>query len=245
MAAGICKLCLAQTELIEAHIIPRSFYRFELYDGEVPRIVSSKIGTYPKRSPIGIYDEKILCQPCDNKIGTYDHYAYELLLLNTSVFAKQLSDNGTLMALSTSEFNYKKLKLFFMTLLWRAHISGDDFFEKVNLGPFEDQLRQMILNEDPGDSQSFACVLSKFDPSPGVCIMNPVKGRFDVNIYQFYLADYLAYIKVDKRKLEEPFSRILIQDMKPLIILVRDFRKSREFDLMRFGIKKLEELGYL
>jgi len=149
MVIGICKLCNKQTELIKAHIIPECFYRLDLYSGEIPRLVSNTAGTYPKRAPIGVYDENILCGPCDQEIGIYDQHACELLIRNVGQFSKRLSDDGRPMFLSVPHFDYNKLKLFLMSILWRAGISDQKFFDRVSLGPFLDKLHSMIVNKDP------------------------------------------------------------------------------------------------
>ena len=54
-----------------------------------------------------------------------------------------------------------------------------------------------------------------------------------VSITQFYIAEYICYIKVDRRKVPHPFDRFILDPGRPLIVLLRDFLGSKEAGLMR------------
>jgi hypothetical protein len=75
----ICKLCGKDEKLIKAHIIPESLWPHRKQGGK--QIVYSSIHKYyPKRSPKGIYDTKILCEHCEKQFSPWDDYAQSLLL---------------------------------------------------------------------------------------------------------------------------------------------------------------------
>ena len=59
----------------------------------------------------------------------------------------------------SEKIDYKPLKLFQMSLLWRAGISSLREFSAVNLGPHEENLRCMIYQENPGKPNKYGCVL--------------------------------------------------------------------------------------
>ena len=78
-----CRLCGEDKKLIKAHIIPQCLHMLiqEPYPAECMIQISKKPGTYPKRTPVGEYDDSILCADCDNHIfGNWDEYAGKLLL---------------------------------------------------------------------------------------------------------------------------------------------------------------------
>ena len=141
-----CHLCLEERKLIKAHIIPESFFLPLRSSKRAPEIHSNIDGEYPKKSPIGIYDKSILCSECDSLIGDWDNYAQQLLLKD---FTEDLAVHGGAkkVAYKIDSFNYHKLKLFFVSVLWRASISNHYFYRRVKLGPYQSVARKMILEK--------------------------------------------------------------------------------------------------
>lgn len=132
------------------------------------------------------------------------------------------------------DFEYKKLKLFFISMLWRASISSHPFFSRVSLGRFEDIAKERIANRHPGDSEDFTVTLAKFDHPLAKSILDPHEDEHSgVNYYRFYLASYIAYVKVDHRRTPMPLCQFAMAENRPLYILCRDFEKSKELKLMK------------
>lgn len=229
----MCKLCRQKKQLVEAHIIPKSLYKPLQDRSGTPRIGSNKSGFYPKRSPIGIYDKHLVCDDCEKLFSPWDHYAHELLL-GKLVDTNYITSGGERLAYQFKEVDYGKLKLFFISLLWRAAVSKQEFFARIEVGPFEQKLRQMILNNDPGDPETFAVCLAKFDDPLGTIMLDPDRQRwFGVNYCRFYLAGYVAHIKVDKRPPPEFMEDFILVPNRPLLVIFRNLRTSREFNLMK------------
>jgi hypothetical protein len=63
--------------------------------------------------------------------------------------------------------DYRRLKLFFVSLLWRASTSAESFYERIRLGSFEDSAKQTILENDPGETERFAVILARFEDPLG------------------------------------------------------------------------------
>lgn len=131
-----CRLCLEKRKLIKAHIIPEGFIRPLRSEGLAPEMHSNSPGSYPKRMPVGIYDPLILCGDCDRKMGQWDDYAQELLLKRFSE-ASVIQLNQQTVYWRVEHYHHLKLKLFFVSLLWRASVSQQSFFKRISLGPFE------------------------------------------------------------------------------------------------------------
>jgi len=150
----ICKGCTKDTTLINAHIIPKSFW-VGLKDGEIaPKLMSNKADTYPKKLPIGVYDKTILCHDCEQKFQTIDEYGQKLLLKDESNQEK-LIENGAIVGYRVQNFNYSLLKLFFISILWRASVSSQEFYSKINIGPFEDKAKQMLCTRSRGAMSNY------------------------------------------------------------------------------------------
>ena len=152
---SICKLCHEDRELLRSHIFPE-FCHKDLYD-EKGRI--HELSTDPKvrnrhDRQKGIR-ERILCGDCEQRLSVWEKHASTFL-------------NGKAESLLRSENriervdvrDYKKFKLFQLSLLWRAGVASDKEFEEVRLNKHEEILRRMILRGDPGSPCDYGCVVA-------------------------------------------------------------------------------------
>jgi hypothetical protein len=154
-----CKGCGQKSKLIKAHIIPEAFFT-GLRDGEkAPRILSNTPGVYPKKSPIGVYDQNILCRVCEDKFQQLDDYGYRVLIGSEDNHEILYQESGEIKGYKFHGVDNNLLKLFFISILWRASISTHSFYSKVELGELEELAQQSIWNMDPLDSHSFSFVL--------------------------------------------------------------------------------------
>lgn len=230
---NLCRLCLQKKKLIKAHIIPEGFFRPLRSGNLAPEMYSNSPGNYPKRMPVGTYDPSILCEDCDRKMGLWDDYAQELLLKRFSEASVLQLDQQKVCWLIEG-FDYPRLKLFFVSLLWRASVSQQSFFKRISLGPFESRLRAMIMGEDPGRSQDFAVILARFGDSDITAMLDPRRERFvSVSFVKFYLTGFLAYIKVDQRPTPSAFADYRMQEGAPLIVLSQRLHNSPDGLVMR------------
>ena len=227
-----CKLCGKDKKLVRAHIIPKSLWK-PLFDEQPPQIHSSVPTVDNKKSPVGVYDTGIVCAQCENIFSPWDDYAQKLLLADPSE-KNYLMENGQRIAYVETSIDYAKLKLFFISLLWKAAVSNHYFFSRVNVGSFEPQLRRMILKGDPGDPDTFSIMVAKCEDSLAPIILNPYPERWlDINFYRFYLAGYMAYIKVDRRPAPDFMGELALNPAKPLIIILRALRTSKDVKVMQ------------
>ena len=166
-------------------------------------------------------------------LSGWDDYASELLINGVSSF-EPIEHNGELIGFQIPEYDYKKLKLFFLSVLWRASVSTQPFFEKVSLGPHEAFIRDALLRGDPQDTDWFSVSLAKWSDHPvGAGMMNPYRTRFSgLNYYVMYLEKYIVYYKVDTRISNGFFRSIQLNDRSPLIAVSRELSSSRELQIM-------------
>src|SRR5208283_1392143 len=141
----ICKYCGDNKKLIKAHTIPAAFFR-RLRHGRYPPIVLvNKKGEYPKRAPVGVYDNRILCESCESQFGDWDNYAQQLLQ-DPPKDATPIVYGGQTMGYEIKDYKYDVLKLFFVSVLWRASMSEVTFYQRINLGPYESYAKKLIAN---------------------------------------------------------------------------------------------------
>ena len=230
-------MCLDEKELVDAHIIPASFYRYMKPDSRPFEIRSSEKGECKKRSQTGIYDKTILCDDCEKLFQECDDYTQDLLLPDPKGAKYIVNPKGEKEGCRLDNVNYNYLKLFFLSVLWKASVSTRKEFSKINTGPFEQELKKMINGGDPGDQNTFSVTITRFNDYLGKnFLLNPHETRIDeLNYYIFYLgAGYKVYIKVDRRPLSGVLAAIILKPNQPFYILFnKDFSKSKELDILR------------
>jgi hypothetical protein len=229
----VCRLCETEQRLIKAHIVPEGFFRVLRDASAVPEVYTNKPRAHPKRAPIGVYDKSILCRPCDNLFSPWDKHAQDVLLRDFSD-KTAIYDGPVKRGWTISRFDYQPLKLFFLSLLWRASVSTHDFYRRVSTGPFEQELRKMIATAEPGAPEAFAVILARFDEPAYTGMLDPHLERYDgINYVRFYLAGFVAYIKVDRRPPPDPLSDFIVRDDAPITVLLRSARDSKDGAVMR------------
>lgn len=228
-----CKLCGEDKKLIEAHIIPRSFYKVFKDNGKAPITINDQPGIYPKRSQIGIYDKEILCEDCERIFSTWDDYGYRFL---SQEFKEEgyIYNNDLKIAYNFGSFEYENLVMFFLSVLWRAEVSSNKVFYRVQLGPYEKILREVISSRTLGDNQLFSVALSKFDADASETgILNPDRTEYEgVNHYRLYLGGYMVIIKVTNKQPPECFDWLYLKPESDAYCIIRPFKESKEYKAM-------------
>jgi hypothetical protein len=112
----------------------------------------------PKQT--GEFEKYILCAKCENDLGSLDGYANNILKGHNEIDIQDILHNKEVRVSVVNGIDYKKFKLFLLSLLWRISISKRNLFKLVELSELaEEQLREMILNKDPKGKDKFPCVL--------------------------------------------------------------------------------------
>ena len=122
-----------------------------------------------------------------------------------------------------STYDYNKLKLFFLSVLYRASISTQQFYDKIKLRPYEDVFREMILSGNSDKNNDYPVILTRFTDDYGkYSLRGPVTQRvpgFGINTCRFHLPPFIALIKVDQRPLSPELSKFALTENKPLDII--------------------------
>lgn len=227
MVMGLCRFCGKTTKLIKAHIVPQKFYTYPIATEEDKQLILvSENKHYKPKCPIGVYDENILCAECDGAFGIYDEEIQKLLLADIRRYKRK--DVESLYEIPFTAFDYQKLRLFFVSMLWRASISSNDVFKHIKFGVKYEKLSLAILKDPKLDSDNFALIIMKLKSCEKAPIekvfIQPTSCRIKgVNFYRFVFSGYRILIKVDGRKLSDglvafslkPNTNLLIMEMEP------------------------------
>ena len=231
-------LCTQDRKLIKAHAIPEAFFREARMGTAAPILVSATEGQFPRKAPIGVYDEGILCEACEAIFGPLDDYAITALLKDFNSKFHQLDRDGRVVGYESSTVDRNRLLQFLVAVLWRASVSTHDFYSNVNLGPHETMARNALGSSKVELPSVFDAVLSRWkDPDevvPPTVILDPRRERWTgVNGYRLYLGETVAFIKVDAQPFPPELKLGSLRSQLPLIVVARSMANSKDLQVMK------------
>jgi hypothetical protein len=150
---SICALCRATATLQRSHIIPEFLYKALYDDNHHFHVISAEHGASDFKKQKGNW-EWLLCLACEQKLSRWEDYARRLLEGGVRFSVQKRGD-----ALYITGLNAKVFRLFQLSVLWRASVAKDPFFANVSLGEHEEQIRTLLLNEEPGPWNLYGCFM--------------------------------------------------------------------------------------
>jgi hypothetical protein len=231
----ICALCKESKALVASHIIPRFFLRAatsEIREGKrVGKRETSvmQFGEHPVSWDVqeGSFERshglvrKLLCKDCEAKIGKWEDYARNILYgrspgpdirkrdIGESI-ADQLGPRNMtakyFLDLRQTTVDYQKFKLFELSILWRAGIEERSWGREVKLGPFQEELREHLLNDDPGPPLYLPVIIvdlrDKDIHFEGVLPSVELLTKQPFHLYRFALGGYWWFFSVSKSNVQ-------------------------------------------
>lgn len=204
-----CALCLQPAVLRDSHIIPEFLYK-SLYD---PKHRFFRKSTDLNKRDLIIQKgmrEFLLCQKCETQLSRHEAY-FKRAFLDGGI--GDSADDG--ISLHVRGLDYRHVKLLFLSILWRMAISTLDFFRDVDLGPHQERLRTMILNEDPGlpHEYPFITIAPYFGNGRlGNWITQPDPERVGANhVYRIVIAGFLFTFLVPGRDVPAQLAAMFLQ----------------------------------
>lgn len=209
-----CRLCLREAVLCKSHIIPE-FCFTPFYDKSHRFIEVTDVQKGKVRKGQKGYWERLLCKECEALVNKFERHARRLfvdplppLFPNTRTVRQH------------QNLRYAPLKLFLLSVLWRSSIASDSFFKHVSLGPHEEKIRRMLLDEDPGPAEAYPPMIFAlhFEAQrlPDFMV-EPTPTRFEARrCYRFVLAGFVVLIFVSSHNAPEKFLRHVLSPNRPV-----------------------------
>jgi hypothetical protein len=217
---GCCKFCGVNGNLSKSHIIPTGFI------SEKHFLASSYQGEFQQKSFTGVWD-RFLCNDHESQFGIWDDYAIQLFRDRDPI---RISKDFFIY----KSVNYDLLKLFFISVLWRADAAAHQFFDNINLYKHRDILKSHIENKDPGGLHDYSVMLCYSDEIEATGIIAPrIIRHMDIDFVLLYLPRFTAIIKVDERPLPDKFRDKALNDSGKLYLEKRVFRGSIDEQIMQ------------
>ncbi len=235
-------MCLEHKDLCkESHIIPKFLYKFLTGDNNLLVYLDVKRAHFKYNSE---YESDILCEDCDTGIiGKLDNYAAKFLHgeFPVKVAPRLVSVEGQECVVRENDpnYDYTRFKLFLLSLLWRGSISSRPFFQQLKLRPtVEEDLRQMIKDNRPGEPDEYSCFICLPPLMP-----TPDGGQ---GFYTFYMPT-MAPVCVDVNGME--MCKFVIEGTHYFFIISRPLGPnvvpSVEKNKLTIGFSSVEEQAQL
>lgn len=193
-----------------------------------------------KLLPNGFYDSNILCEGCDNKIiGNLESYSSIVIwggkgnVDSYPTYENKINQLNQKFLYLTN-VDYSKFKLFLLSIIWRASISRQKFFDSVSLGEkHENRIAKMIFENTPCESDDYPVgifVLTENNYSPTKMISNPIKVKKDNDLsYLFLINGLVINFKIEGEDDKEFYDHIKIKENNTMDVYLFDKKDSKEF----------------
>lgn len=218
-----CALCHAEATLRNSHIIPEFLYR-TLYDDKHRFHQISADRDRPNRLLQKGLRAPLLCDTCELRFSVYERYASMFLNGGVGVSVRQDGDR-----LHLANLDYKKLKLFQLSVLWRASVASLPAFSQVSLGPHAKQIWKMLANDDPGGTHEYGCLMfvlmHQQDVLPDL-IVSPTRARLDGHrVYRFVFGGLLFVYVVSSLRPPGYLSEHFLQESGNAIVKLQQVKE--------------------
>lgn len=152
---GYCKFCNQKKTLIASHIIPKSFYLLTKYGGyRAITLATKNIDLIHYQNGL---KEFLMCSDCDGSLGKLDAYAKKILFQEIPKHKFKTLDNLTTYLLQNSDFDYDKLRHFFISLVWRISVSSK--FSQFSLGKYENIALNILKGKIADETDLFVPIV--------------------------------------------------------------------------------------
>jgi hypothetical protein len=240
-----CKLCGRDAPFVDAHIVPASFFRdVQMPRGEVMRMVSNDPALYPKRTPIGVYDAQLMCEDCEKLFGPWDAYAASFFIQREAEFFQHRQIEGESVYCAI-DFDYERLRLFVLSLLWRAAESTHPYFQRIDLTARRPRLRELLLSGSIGEVAEFSTVIARWRSNTrpdeyAKLQANPFEYRgleTGVRMTRFYLNRFVLDVQVDKSPAPPSVRFLRVEPGRLLLVPERNLESSKDLGALRPAIE--------
>lgn len=236
-----CLLCLRDRKLVKSHVIPEAFWRVMRDDVEgAPWLISGAEGVHAQRSHIGVYDQGILCDECEPKFGDLDAYGIRILLQDFGREFTPIIDTvfpARVAGYESTTVDQDRLLRFLVSVLWRASVSTQPFYQRVSLGELEAAAATVIDPSVPVPAV-FGAVLARWTPAADMGyeahgMLDPVQITPEgTPAYILYFGESLAYLRVGEVPFGPKLGANRLGADANLRVTLRDFGKSGELQTM-------------
>ncbi len=204
MNKGICRLCKKEKYLCKkSHILPKHTYKILKEDFYSLYIDKNTIKNKSKQKDYsGKFESNILCENCEALLSESETYACNLIYRNKiNEIKKEIIDNDKII-ISGNGYDYEKIKLYFLSILWKSSIASDNFFENIKLNQAEEEEIRLTLLKKTTFQKNISIFLTlpnlqdrnNFDAMDILITEAPYKiSPKGIDVYKFFITGQSIY----------------------------------------------------
>ncbi|MGO3712841.1 hypothetical protein [Alcaligenes aquatilis] len=253
---GICSLTGKHGKFVKAHILPRALTRLSR-TGEKAR--ETELGGKPKNRPPTWYDDELVIREGEDILEEIDTPAIDTMRNHILVWSSFVSDEPfspealmfvcdafSIRDIRIGSADADKLRLFFLSIVWRAAASRRSEFKHVQLGAEElEDIRQRVLTRTPGSAWEYPIILDQIVTRGVEHNRTPIKECFDlpggdegsrvsVPSIRIYMDGLVAHVLLTKDEdVAQGLGGLCLGARGSTGVMARSFEKSRTYDDMR------------
>lgn len=198
MTDGKCGLCgVSGVHLVKSHIYPR--WCTDVVQGDAKMMFTVSPHAHIRPTPLhggGEYD-RIVCYRCEQSFKTADDCF--LSLYRNRLAGRDLRDPSGASGVTYSGLDQALLQIFFLSCLFRAHLSRRPAHRNVDLGPYLGRMREVLMAPAtivPDMPVTLVRESHKF----GRAIHMPHQTRFDgVSFWRLALPYFTGMVRIGGR----------------------------------------------
>lgn len=249
MVFGICKLTGAKGTFVKSHLLPKALTR-PLEHGEVR--VEAGEGSRPTKRYDSWFDKTIVTRKGEDILEAYDTFAIQELRNHKLVWSSWPSGELTLPSeeiepiaedwgLRRIRFkDPKRLRLFCLSLLWRAAVTTRFGFTTISLSKDRlEMLRSMVEKGNAEPFEHFPVSIIQLTTSDGWHISSPTKEtkyfedvdgmQRQIGLYRFFLDGLVIHIEDET---DDPilhrYKGIALGENEEQLVMTRPFAGSHQ-----------------
>jgi hypothetical protein len=162
-----------------------------------------------------------------------------------------LYPNGTPHFYEAAIWDESKLRMFALSILWRAAATTHAYYAPVDIGPHEERLRRLILAGDPGSPDDFSVTLghwySNFSDNQWTRgVLSPLLGKLGgVNVVWLFFSGGWVCIKCDQRPMSREDAGAILYTGRPVRIVAHPLDDSPALFKLNDAYRKVKKLPKL
>lgn len=264
---GLCKLTHREGNFVKSHIIPESLTRPSIKTNPLFQYRAGAPGVRPVRRWSSWYDSALVTKEGEKLLSELDTWAVFELRRHRLVWSgwgnrssltghHTMIGDGPIGVRCVDGIEPHRLRLFFLSLLWRAAATTLEEFSEVVLAPEElEKLRSMIVNGDAAPLSFYPCQLTQLSTKGIIHNHAPLRETkyapdlegngmrsIELRIFRFYFDGLIMHMHIG---LPEGYSverlgKLIVGADESLVLSTVSFEESLQYMNMRALV---EELG--